>query len=116
MSTAEYCSELKNLTDKLYDVGTAVTDQALVINTLCVLNPMFGQAITVLGAMKPPPSFVYACSFLMREEKRIAHSHKMEAQIALLAAGSSTKPSPLSPPATATGGGDCCKKCKARAT
>ena len=42
MSTAEYCSELKNLTDKLYDVSTAVTDQALVINTLCVLNPMSG--------------------------------------------------------------------------
>ena len=70
----------------------------------------------MLGAMKPPPSFVYACSFLMREKKRIAHSHKMEAQIALLAAGSSTKPSPPSPPATATGGGDCRKKRKARAT
>ncbi|KAG2641276.1 hypothetical protein PVAP13_2KG175616 [Panicum virgatum] len=64
--------------------------------------------------MKPPPSFVYTCSFLMREEKRIAQSYRMETHTALLAVGSATMPSPPSPPAT--GGDDRCKNRKASAT
>jgi hypothetical protein len=38
MSISEYCGRLKCLADMLYDCGTAVSDPALIINTLCGLN------------------------------------------------------------------------------
>ena len=50
LSIAEYCSQVKQLADTQYDIGAAVTEPALVINTLRGLNPKFGQAIAVLGA------------------------------------------------------------------
>ncbi|XP_039787634.1 uncharacterized protein LOC120654143 [Panicum virgatum] len=117
MSIAEYCSQVKQLADTLYDVGAAVTDPALVVNTLHGLNPKFGQAIAVLGAQKPPPTFIETCSYLRKEETHIAHSLKMEAQTALMAAGSNSSvpkppsPTPSSPPSN--GGGARRKKRKA---
>ncbi|RLN43044.1 hypothetical protein C2845_PM01G14150 [Panicum miliaceum] len=118
MSIRGYCGRLKKLSDTLRDVGAAVTDQALVINTLRGLNSKFSQAITVLGAQRPPPTFLYTRSYLMQEEKRIEHSMKMEAQTALLAAGSTSNfskpPTPPQPPSQPpSGGNDRRKKRKA---
>ncbi|XP_062213823.1 uncharacterized protein LOC133914845 [Phragmites australis] len=87
MSVSEYCGRLKHLADTLYDCGAAVSDPALVINTLRGLNNKFSQAITVLSTMTPPPTFLYTRSYLVQEENRIRHSLQMEAQTALLAAG-----------------------------
>ena len=117
LSIAEYCSQVKQLADTLYNVGAAVTEPALVVNTLRGLNPKFDQAIAVLGAQKPPPSFIETFSYLQKEETCIAHSLKMEAQTALLAAGTTptpatpTSPTPSSPPSN--GGSQCRKKRKA---
>ncbi|XP_021321579.1 uncharacterized protein LOC8080606 [Sorghum bicolor] len=129
LSVGEYCGRLKRLADSLYDCGAAVSDQALVINTLRGLNNKFSQAIAVLSTMTPPPSFLYTKSYLLQEETRIKHSHQMEAQTALLAAGSaagqpvssnagtkSTPAPPTLPPAPAVqsgSGGDRRKKRKA---
>lgn len=98
MSIAEYCGNLKRLADTLYDCGAAVSDPALVINTLRGLNNKFSQAIAVLSVMNPPPTFLYTKSYLLQEEHRIRHSHQMEAQTALLAAASTTPPTrPVAP-------------------
>jgi hypothetical protein len=93
MSIFEYCGHLKRLADTLYDVGAAVTDQNLVINTLRGLNPSFSQAIIVLGAQRPPPTFLFVRSYLLQEEKRMSHTRKMEAATALLVADSSNSSS-----------------------
>ncbi|XP_066372714.1 uncharacterized protein [Miscanthus floridulus] len=102
MGIAEYCGKLKRLADTLYDCGAAVSDPALVINTLRGLNNKFSQAIAVLSTMKPPPTFLYTKSYLLQEEHRIKHSHQMEAQTALLAAAPTNQaPRPVaSPPRT----------------
>ncbi|XP_066323507.1 uncharacterized protein [Miscanthus floridulus] len=127
MSIGEYCGRLKRLTDTLYDCGAAVSDPALVINTLRGLNNKFSHAIAVLSTMTPPPTFLYTKSYLLQEEHRIKRSLEMEAQTTLLAAqdtDSSTTvnkaapaPRPPSPaPASTTpsgGGGDRRKKRKA---
>jgi len=109
MTIGEYCGHLKRLADTLYDCGAAVSDPALVINTLRGLNNKFSQAIAVLSNMSPPPTFLYTKSYLLQEEHRIKHSLKMEAQTALLAAHDITKsPSAPSPPApsNASAGGE----------
>ena len=41
MNISEYCGRLKRLADTLYDCGAAVSDPALVINTLRGLNNKF---------------------------------------------------------------------------
>jgi len=79
MTVGEYCGRLKRLADTLYDCGAAVSDTALVINTLRALNNKFSQAIAVLTTMKPPPTFLYTKSYLLQEEHRIKHSLQMEA-------------------------------------
>jgi hypothetical protein len=56
MTVGEYCGRLKRLADTLYDCGAAVSDTALVINTLRGLNNKFNQAIAVLTTMTPPIS------------------------------------------------------------
>ncbi|XP_072146630.1 uncharacterized protein [Setaria viridis] len=104
----EYCGRLKRLSDTLADVGAAVTDLALVVNTLRSLNNKFSSAITILGNKKPPPSFLYTRNYLLQEEKRIEHSRKVEAQMALLiatSASSPTKPPPSSPTSSPSNGG-----------
>jgi hypothetical protein len=127
MSIGEYCGRLNRLADMLYDCGAAVSDLALVINTLRGLNNKFSQAIAMLSTMMPPPTFLYTKSYLLQEEHRIKRSLEIEAHMALLAAqdtGSSTTvnkatpaPRPPSPaPASTTpsgGGGDRRKKRKA---
>jgi hypothetical protein len=74
MFVSEYCGRLKRLANTLYDYGAAVSDLALVINTLRGLNNKFNQAITVLSTMTPPPMFLYTRSYLVQEENRIRHS------------------------------------------
>ena len=98
MGVAEYCGKLKRLADQLYDCGAAVSDTALVINTLRGLNNKFSQAIAVLSTMTPPPTFLYTKSYLLQEEHRIRHSPQMEAQTALLAAATTSPASrPIAP-------------------
>jgi hypothetical protein len=110
MDIAAYCGKLKRLADTLYDCGAAVSDPALVINTLRGLNNKFSQAIVVLSTMNPPPTFLYTKSYLLQEEHRIKHFHRMEAQSALLAATTSTTPprpvapTPATPPTVANNG------------
>ena len=65
MTVGEYCGRLKRLADTLYDCGAAVSDTALVINTLRGLNNTFSQAIAVLTTMSPPPTFIYTKSYLL---------------------------------------------------
>jgi hypothetical protein len=100
MMIGEYCGRLKRLADTLYDCGAAVSDPALVINTLRGLNNKFSQAIAVLSTMSPPPTFLDTKSYLLQEEHHIKHSLQMEAQTALLAARdtSSTTKSMSAPP------------------
>jgi hypothetical protein len=78
MTISEYCGRLKHLADTLYDCGAAVSDPALVINTLRGLNNKFSQAIAVLSTKSLPPTFLYTKSYLLQEEHRIRHSHQME--------------------------------------
>ncbi|XP_066336115.1 uncharacterized protein [Miscanthus floridulus] len=119
MGVTEYCGKLKRLADTLYDCGAAVSDTALVINTLRGLNNKFSQAIAVLSTMSPPPTFLYTKSYLLQEENRIRHSLQMEAQTALIAAATTapaSRPVAPSPPASqapATGHNDRRKKRKA---
>ena len=119
MGVAEYCGKLKRLADQLYDCGAAVSDTALVINTLRGLNNKFSQAIAVLSTMTPPPTFLYTKSYLLQEEHRIRHSIQMEAQTALLAAATtspasrSIAPSPPPSQAPTHGNNDRRKKRKA---
>jgi len=119
MGVAEYCGKLKRLADQLYDCGAAVSDTALVINTLRGLNNKFSQAIAVLSTMTPPPTFLYTKSYLLQEEHRIRHSLQMEAQTALLAAATTSPasrpiaPSPPPSQAPANGNNDHRKKRKA---
>ncbi|XP_021313547.1 uncharacterized protein LOC110434125 [Sorghum bicolor] len=101
MNISEYCGRLKRLADTLYDCGAAVSDPALVINTLRGLNNKFSQAIAVLSTMSPPPMFLYTKSYLLQEEHRMRHSQHMEAQTALMAAATTppaTKPVTPNPP------------------
>ena len=48
MSAGKYCGCLKRFANTLYDCDAAVSDPALVINTLRGLNNKFSQTITVL--------------------------------------------------------------------
>ena len=120
MSISEYCGRLKSLADTLYDCGAAISDPALVINTLRGLNNKFSQAIAVLSTMTPPPTFLYTKSYLLQEEHRIKYSLQMEAQPALLAARdtpsttkSASAPTPPSPVVSGSVGSDRRKKRKA---
>ena len=65
MNISEYCGRLKRLVDTLYDCGAAVSDPALVINTLRGLNNKFSQATAVLSTMSPPSTFLYTKSYLL---------------------------------------------------
>ncbi|WVZ50486.1 hypothetical protein U9M48_001732 [Paspalum notatum var. saurae] len=98
LSIAEYTGRLKSLADTLYDVGAAVTDHALVVNTLRGLNDDFHSSISVLTSQKPPPSFLFTRSYLLQEETRIRNSRKLAAATALLAANASAKGGTPQPP------------------
>ena len=119
MNISDYCGCLKRLVDTLYDCGAAVSDPALVINTLRGLNNKFSQAIAFLSTMTPPPTFLYTKSYLLQEEHRMRHSQHMEAQTALVAAATTSPankpvaPSPSQPQAPTTGANDRHKKRKA---
>ncbi|KAF8669207.1 hypothetical protein HU200_051537 [Digitaria exilis] len=100
MSVTEY-SRLKQLSNQLRDVGHPMSDPALVINTLRGLNSKSHNAISVIGAQRPTPSFLAVRSYLLQEERQMENRHKMEAATALMAAGSSsTAGKPSAPPAS----------------
>jgi hypothetical protein len=104
MSINEYTGKMKRLTDTLYDVGTAFTDQALVINVLRGLNSDFSSTITYLGGKDPPPMYLYTHSYLLQEERRKRHTRTMQVATALLTTGSTSSTSTTTPPpGTATG-------------
>jgi histone deacetylase 1/2 len=109
MSITEYTGQMKRLADTLYDVGAAVTDQALVVNVLRGLNADFSSAITYLSGRDPPPSFLFTRSYLLQEERRKRHTRKMEAATALLAAGTAnnnaSNTASNTPPAGSASGG-----------
>jgi hypothetical protein len=116
MSIAEYTGRLKELADTLYDVGAAVTDHALVINTLRGLNEEYHGTVSIFNNSNNPPSFLVVRSFLIQEERRIKNRRKLAANTALLAGhstgASAPRPSGTSSSTAPTGGGDRRKKRK----
>jgi hypothetical protein len=87
LSVGDFCCHLKCLADTLIDVGHPVTDQDLVVNAMRGLNCKFSNALGVINAMHPLPSFLWVHSYLMQEETRLDRTHKMEAANAILTAG-----------------------------
>jgi hypothetical protein len=90
LSVHDYCCRLKRLADTLTNVGHPITDQDLVVNTMCGLSNKFTNALGVINAMNPLSSFLWVHSYLVQEETRLDRSHKMETANMLLAAGGST--------------------------
>ena len=68
LTVTEYCGQLKDLVDKLRDVGAALTDQDLVINLLSGLNDKFAICIPKISDSRLPMTFLQARSFLFQEE------------------------------------------------
>jgi hypothetical protein len=89
---------LKCLADSLTDVGHPVTDQDLVINSLRSLSSKFSNALGVITAMNPFPSFLWVHSYLLQEETRVDRSHKMKAAHTLLASIGSSAGTPAGTP------------------
>jgi hypothetical protein len=87
LSVHDYCYKLKRLADTLTDVGHPITDQDLVVNALRGLSDKFTNALGVINAMNPLPSFLWVHSYLVQDETRLDRSHKMPAANTLLAAG-----------------------------
>jgi hypothetical protein len=94
ISVHDYCCRLKRLTDTLTDVGHPVTNQDLVVNTLCGINSKFSNALGVITAMHPLSSFLWVHAYLLQEETRVDHSHKMDVANTLLAAVGSSAGAP----------------------
>ncbi|XP_039797523.1 uncharacterized protein LOC120662443 [Panicum virgatum] len=68
LTVTKYCNQLKDLADKLRDVGAPLTDQDLIINLLSGLNDKFANCIPTISASRPPMTFLQARSFLLQEE------------------------------------------------
>ncbi|XP_012701402.1 uncharacterized protein LOC105914383 [Setaria italica] len=90
LSVGDYCCRLKRLADNLTNVGHPITDQDLVVNTMHGLSSKFNNALGVIGAMNPIPSFLWVHSYLLQEERRMDRTHEMEDANALLATGSNS--------------------------
>jgi hypothetical protein len=87
LSVHDYCCRIKRLADTLTDVGHPITDQDLVVNTMRDVSTKFTNALGVINAMNPLPSFLWVHSYLLQEETRLDRSHKIEAANTLLATG-----------------------------
>jgi hypothetical protein len=64
LSVHDYCCRLKRLADTLTDVVHPITDQDLVVNTMRGLSNKFTNALDVINAMNPLPSFLWVHSYL----------------------------------------------------
>ncbi|XP_025812997.1 uncharacterized protein LOC112890298 [Panicum hallii] len=90
MRVSEYCGKLKKLADTLNVVGHPISDMELIVNMLRGVNSKFRSSLGIISTTNPPPTFLYARSFLLQEEQYLELTHKMEAATALVAAGSSS--------------------------
>jgi hypothetical protein len=69
MSIAEHTGRLKELADTQYDVGVAVTDHALVINTLRGLNEEYHDTVSIFNnSNNPLPSLLFAPSLSRKND------------------------------------------------
>jgi hypothetical protein len=93
-SITAYCHRLKSLSDALRDVGTPVTDQALVLNCLRGLNPRFADITTIVTMQNPLPSFAQTRSLLTLRETQLAHANLPSNQTAMYGAHFSTNAGP----------------------
>jgi hypothetical protein len=69
-----YCHRLKALSNALRDIGTPVSDQALVLNCLRGLNPCFADITTLVTMQNPLPSFAQTRSLLTLRETQLGNS------------------------------------------
>jgi hypothetical protein len=90
LSIHDYCCHLKRLADTLVDVGHPITDQDLVVNAMRGLSSKFTNALGVINAMTPLPTFLWVHSYLLQEETRLDRTQKMEAANSILAAAKDT--------------------------
>jgi hypothetical protein len=81
----EYCRHQKHLTDALAEKDSAVSDRALILNTLCGLGPRFASAATVISMTEPLPTFLQARGMLLMEEMQQANAASNAASTALVA-------------------------------
>ncbi|KAM0880439.1 hypothetical protein ACQ4PT_033579 [Festuca glaucescens] len=88
LSITGYCHRLKALSDALRDVGTPVTDQALILNCLRGLNPRFADITTIVTMQNPLPTFAQTRSLLTLRETQLANSSQVATQTALYGASS----------------------------
>jgi hypothetical protein len=67
-SITEYCRSQKKITYALSENDSAVSDRALVLNTLRGLSPRFSSTATVISMTDPLPTFLRVRSMLLMEE------------------------------------------------
>lgn len=89
LSITAYCHCLKALSDALSDVGTPVSDQTLILNYLCGLNPCFSDITTIATMQSPLPSFTQTRSLLTLRETQLTISMTAGNQTALYSDGPS---------------------------
>jgi hypothetical protein len=99
-SITEYCRSQKKIADALSENDSAVSDRALVLNTLRSLGPRFSSVATVISMMDPLPTFLCVRSMLLMEEMQQVNAAANAASMALVA---QTRP----PVPTCTGAGCC---------
>jgi hypothetical protein len=94
----EYCRSQKKIDDTLSENDSAISDRALILNTLRGLGPRFSSAAIVISMMDPRPSFLRVRSMLLMEEMQQVNAAANAASTALIA---QTRP----PAPTCTGAG-----------
>lgn len=104
MSISDYCLNLKSLADVLGDIGEAVSDQPLVLNTILGLNEKLAHLAVVLPLMSSFPSFIHVRSLLVLGEIKQRATLQIPQNTALFAASGASKGSNNGavPAATAT--------------
>jgi hypothetical protein len=99
MNVAQYTSRLKQLADKLREVGQPVSEPSQVLNLLRGLHPKYRHVKPVITSKFLPRTFMSARSYLLLEEIRLNHDNKVESSHALYARhGGSTTTSDASSP------------------
>jgi hypothetical protein len=83
LSITAYCHRLKALSDALRDVGTPVSDQALVLNCLRGLNPHYADITTIVTMQDPLPTFAQTRSLLTLRKTQLGNSINMGDHTAL---------------------------------
>jgi hypothetical protein len=83
LSITAYCHRLKALSDDLRDVGTPISDQALVLNCLRGLNPCYADITTIVTMQNLLPTFAQTCSLLTLRETQLGNSINVAEHTAL---------------------------------